>query len=179
MRDSLSINIIAQIPDSRGKLMISEAPGRQDTYQNRNLAEDLKTIKSQDVQVIVCLLEWWEMHKLGLQEYPREVQNNNIVFYHFPIACRESPKTKNIISITNIIIKHLANGDNVLVHCREGLSRAGLVCACCLTHYHYQAYNAISEVKKRRRGALNSQCYNDTIENYCTIINNIKRKCYR
>jgi hypothetical protein len=39
-------------------------PGKKDIRWNRDLQLDLNAIKDNNIQVIVCLLEWSEMKKL-------------------------------------------------------------------------------------------------------------------
>lgn len=173
----LNSTIIAQIPpgkQSGAKLFVSEAPGRK--YKNvcRSLTEDLEYLKFCQVKVIVCLLEWSELNKLNLADYPNRAQGHNFIFYHFPIAIGKTGKFRENFAITSCIIKHLGQGDNVLVHCREGLCRAAVICACCLTHYKYNSDAAIHAIRQRRKGSIQNDIYENCVHNY---YDNIKKKC--
>lgn len=175
--EPLNIITIAEVPTREkngAKLLISEAPGRKYKGVSRSLTADLETILNNNVKVIVCLLEWSELDKLKMKNYPNRAQERNLIFYHFPMRGGSMSTFKESYSITSCIISHLSQGDNVLVHCREGLCRSAIICACCLAHYSFNSYNAIKEVRWRRKGAIKNCQQEDCVHSYW---NNIKRKC--
>lgn len=138
----------------KGKLSLSICPGKKDIKYNRNLELDLEVIKSNNVQIIVCLLEWTEMQKLNIINYPKIVQEKGILFYHMPIPDCGVPNKKELNSFVPIIVNYVAGGYNVLIHCRSGLGRAGTISACCLCHFNYDGKTAISMIRKLRPGAI-------------------------
>jgi protein-tyrosine phosphatase len=107
-----------------GRLSVSIAPGKKDTRWNRDLDTDLAAIKANGVQVIVCLLEWSEMAKLDIAEYPRRAQEMGFIFLHLPIKDRRAPNQGNITALVPNIVQYLSSGRAVLVHCRGGLGLA-------------------------------------------------------
>lgn len=163
----IDIAHIAINPVSKGRLSISIAPGKKDHRWNRDLQMDLNIIKQNGVQTIVCLLEWSEMTMLGIADYPRIAQENGLIFYHLPIKDRNIPLKKEIDALIPTIVQRLSNGQNVLVHCRGGLGRAGTVCACCLAHFGYDGPSAVNLVRQQRPGAVQTLKQEECVLNYC------------
>lgn len=154
-------------PNIKGRLSLSISPGKKDSKWNRSLQMDLDAIKSNGIQVIVCLLEWSEMRMLGISDYPRQAQESGFLFYHMPIRDRGTPHQNEINVLVPILVQHLASGQNVLVHCRGGLGRAGTICACCLGHFGYEGRSAIETVRKMRPGAVQTNKQAECVVQYC------------
>jgi protein-tyrosine phosphatase len=149
-----------------GKLSIAMAPGKKSKRWDRDLLCDLRAITDSGVSIIVCLLEWSEMQRLGITDYPRLAQEAGLVFYHVPIRDLGCPKQKELEVLVPIIIDHLMHSRTVLVHCSAGKGRAGLITACCLTHFGYSAKQAIDVVRSRRPGAVQTEQQEQCVHNY-------------
>ena len=169
----IDIARIANSTTNNGRLAISLAPGKKDHRWNRDLQMDLARIKNDDIHVIVCCLEWYEIRMLNITDYPRMAQENGFIFYHLPIKDRDVPQDKELNSIIPIIVQHLLVGHNVLVHCRAGLGRAGTICACCLGHFGYTGTDAINLVRKQRPGAIQTNKQERYVSHYCLTINDM------
>jgi protein-tyrosine phosphatase len=154
-------------PNNKGRLTLSISPGKKDSHWNRDLKLDLAIIKNNGIQVIVCLLEWSEMRMLNITDYPKIVQEDGFIFYHLPIRDGGIPQQKDIDVLVPILIQHLSAGQNVLVHCRAGLGRAGTICACCLGHFGYEGQTAIDTVRAQRHGAVQTRKQEECVINYC------------
>lgn len=154
-------------PNIKGKLVISVAPGKKELRYKRNMDQDLGIIKDRGINVIVCLLKWCEMEKLGLTEYPMRAQSEGFIFYHLPIQDRGTAFQSDLEVIIPTIVNHIIAGKNVLVHCRCGLGRAGTICACCLGHFGYDGKTAIDAVRKRRPGAIHTSRQERCVIDYC------------
>ena len=158
------------ITDKIGRLAVAMSPGKQDTKWNRDLSADLSSIKENGIDVIVCLLEWSEMFKLGLASYPKIAQDSGFIFYQLGIPDLDAPSQKDMLALVQILVSHLVNGHNVLIHCRAGYGRAGTVSACCLTHFGYDANEAIEMVRKQRPGAIQTKKQENCIKNYYKML---------
>jgi protein-tyrosine phosphatase len=158
------VNIIN--PELVGRLVISICPGKKDKSWNRNLMMDLDVIKANNINVIVCLLEWSELQALSISDYPRRAQEAGFIFHHLQIRDGSVPSVKDLAGLIPVIIQHLLMGQNVLVHCRGGLGRAGTICACCLSHFGYMGQDAIDEVRLRRPGAIQTLKQETTVRTY-------------
>jgi len=157
-------------PRKKGRLSISISPGKKDGRWNRNIQKDLEVIKNNEIQIIVCLLEWSEMRMLSITDYPRKAQEAGFLFYHLPIKDRGVPSRREIEVLVPILVQHLAMGQNILVHCRVGLGRAGTICACCLGHFGYEGKGAIETVRKQRPGAVQTSQQKECVINYCQSV---------
>jgi protein-tyrosine phosphatase len=163
-------------PRAKSKLTVAMAPGKKDAYWNRDLLEDLKCIKKCDINVIVCLLEWSEMRILGISEYPKLARDNGLTFYHLPIRDRGYPTASELHILIPTITAKLLFGQNVLIHCSAGLGRAGTISACCLTYFGFTSEEAISTVRKRRQGAIQTEKQEGCIHDYEKNIKQIRGK---
>lgn len=166
-------NVVVDVSNQnrKGKLSIAFCPGKQDDTWNRNLEMDLTTMKQDGIHVIVCLLEWSEMKKLNIMDYPFKAQEQGFIFYHLPIRDRSVPKQSEINVLVPTLVKLLSDGKHILVHCRGGLGRAGTICACCLIHFGYDSKDAISTVRKQRQGAIQNSKQEECIATYYKMFN--------
>lgn len=151
------------IKEAKGRLALSKCPGKNIL----NLTSDLLSIKQSGIQVIVCLLEWSEMKLLHITDYPQKAQELGLLFYHLPIKDMGVPRQNDINSLIPILVNHLANGYNILVHCKNGYGRSGIICACCLGHFGFKGDKAMEIVRKKRPGAICSREQETCIINYC------------
>lgn len=149
-----------------GKISMGMAPGKKDKNWNRDLDIDLFDIVNQQVEVIVCLLNWPEMIKLGLSDYPIRAQQAGLIFYHLPIRDGNVPKLKVLQAFIPTLITHLMEGKHLLIHCRCGLGRAGTMVACCLTHFGFDADQAIQTVRFHKPKAIQTNVQEECIYLY-------------
>lgn len=147
----------------RGRLFLSFTPGKE-SFRTQ---EDLQYIKNNGIQVIVCLLERWEMQTLQLSGYPRLAQEMGFLFYHIPIPDGKAPSQKELDLVVPTLMKHLSLGNNILVHCRGGYGRAGTLCACCLKFFGFHGSQAISYVRNKRPGAIQTPQQEKCVLQYC------------
>lgn len=148
------------------RLSLSMSPGKKDSRSNRDLQLDLEIIRNNGIHVIVCLLEWSEMRMLNIIDYPRKAQELGFIFYHIPIKDRGTPQQRDIVALVPILVQHLSDGHNVLIHCRSGFGRAGTVCACCLIHFGYDGKGAIEAVRQQRPGAIQTSKQEEFVVQY-------------
>lgn len=132
------------------KLCVSIAPGRLD----RCLHSDLQAIKSNNIHVIICLLEWSELVNINISNYPTEAQKMGFYFYHLPVKDHHTPNLEDASNLVDTIIYHLSVGHNVLIHCKGGQGRAGTISACCLCKLGYYPDDAVKTVRTLRRRAI-------------------------
>jgi len=145
-----------------GKIGITLCPGKQassyhGTNWERNLEADIATLKMTNpaISTIVTLVETWEMNDLLkvpelLDTYVAEGYES----IHLPII-DTTPPTKEWLLDWNIVWSpilenRLYSGDDVLIHCRGGLGRAGTVAALLLMEMGIEVSEAIAKVRKSR-----------------------------
>lgn len=168
IRDDLdAVNII--YTDDGGTLSLSSAPGKQ-VYSPRNLDEDLVKLRGQGVEIIVCLLEWSEMVRIGIPDYPRRAQEHGFIFYHLAIQDHcVLEKSEDADAVVKLVLQHLSEGHHVLIHCCGGVGRAGTITVCCLCRLGFAPDTAIKLVRSLRKGAVKRNVQVDFVHQYATI----------
>ncbi len=112
----------------RGKLALAARPRGGDW-----LKDELAGWKVAGVDTAVSLLTADEERELQLQDESREAEAQGIAFLSLPIQDRQVPDSESSLnSMLNRVDEVLSSGKNVLVHCRQGIGRTGLIAACLL-----------------------------------------------
>ncbi len=97
----------------------------------RDLGLDLGRIHSIGVRAVVCCLNDEELSYLGApwHEYEREADRLGLDVYRLPMAEGFAPTNVEEMdaAMTSIVMECTMKGTNVLVHCRVGVGRAGLI----------------------------------------------------
>jgi len=115
-----------------------------------NLQTNLQALRDNGADKILCLLEDVESSELGLQKQEALTQAIGMEFQRFPIPDYGVPDFLDLqVQITRIG-KDLSNGRHVLVHCRGGVGRTGLICCCLMLTTGISVPDAISIVTRQR-----------------------------
>jgi protein-tyrosine phosphatase len=97
------------------------------------LKDDVTSWKRANVNAVLSLLTADEERDLDLRDEAGEVRAQGMDFASFPIPDREIPKSEaKLAEVLERVTRSLSTGKNVLVHCRQGIGRSGLVAACLL-----------------------------------------------
>ncbi|KIJ36751.1 hypothetical protein M422DRAFT_179064 [Sphaerobolus stellatus SS14] len=126
-----------------GNILLSSCPGKKVRLSGpvkgrgaicRDLGHDLRRIRSLGVGCIICCLDDEELELLGVSwsQYSEIAHAIGLDVLRIPIPEGLTPISPAFIDyhLTNIIHQYTLQGVPVLVHCRGGVGRAGLV-ACC------------------------------------------------
>jgi protein-tyrosine phosphatase len=112
----------------KGKVALAARPRGEDW-----LEEDVVDWKRAGIQSILSLLTQEEQVELGLRDEGREVQRQGLEFSSFPIPDLQVPRSEaKLAEELDKVAASLSAGKNVLIHCRQGIGRTGLVAACLL-----------------------------------------------
>jgi predicted protein tyrosine phosphatase len=85
------------------------------------------------VDTVLSLLSPDEEHTLGLGKEAGAVRAQGMDFISFPIPDRQVPGSETeLAAALESVSARLSAGKNVVVHCRQGVGRSGLVAACLL-----------------------------------------------
>jgi|SRR5215469_18849973 len=111
-----------------GRLALSARPRGGDW-----LANELANWKRAGIDSVLPLLTPEEQRDLDLLKEGGESQEQGLAFSSFPIPDREVPASE---AKFNEALRHanevLSRGENLLIHCRQGIGRTGLFAACLL-----------------------------------------------
>ena len=97
----------------------------------RDLKIDLDRIRQMGVRAIVCCLDDEELNMLGApcHEYQEQAQSQGFDLICLPMAEGFAPinMTRLDMIMSMLILNYTLRGTSILVHCRGGVGRAGLV----------------------------------------------------
>jgi protein-tyrosine phosphatase len=100
---------------------------------------------------VLSLLTKEEESELAIQDESDEVVKQGMRFISFPIPDRGIPASSiAAVEMLDDVHDELQRGKNVLVHCRQGIGRAGMVAASLLVLDGSEPLAAIKEVSNAR-----------------------------
>ena len=129
-----------------GKLALSLRPRGGDW-----LPDEITAWHDAKIDIVASLLTKEEELDLDLEEEGAEAKRQGLQFLAYPIKDRQVPDSPNSLrDFVDLLDRDLASGQNVVLHCRQGIGRTGLVAACLLIERGYApeaAINLLSSVR--------------------------------
>jgi protein-tyrosine phosphatase len=111
-----------------GKLALAARPRGGDW-----LEDEIASWRREGVDTVVSLLTSEEVDDLGLGNEAQHVKSQGMHFVSFPILDREVPESDTkVAAALEKLDADLSSRRNVVVHCRQGIGRTGLMAACLL-----------------------------------------------
>ncbi|MER2266802.1 ADP-ribosylglycohydrolase family protein [Methylobacterium oxalidis] len=170
---------IAEIPVglSGGCIGITFAPGKKQISalsgsHDRDLGTDLDVIAAWNAAVVVTLVEAFELKALQIAQLGEEVRRRFMEWHHLPIqdvsvpdAAFEALWPEHSARLRNL----LESGGRVLIHCKGGLGRAGMISARLLVELGAAPPDAISAVRAVRPGAIETEAQAQWVQQGLTI----------
>jgi protein-tyrosine phosphatase len=133
-----------------GKLALAARPRGGDWLQ-----DEISNWKRAGIGSIVSLLTPEEEMDLDLRDESRESSAHGLEFISFPIPDRQVPRSEaKLAAALDKISDVLSAGKNVVVHCRQGVGRSGLVAACLLVKNGMSPGAAVEKVSAARGVAI-------------------------
>lgn len=159
----------------RADLYLSFAPGKKQptsrsklTGWNRDVQEDLNTIKQHNVGLIIGLIEEHEYASLQIQDLATKANQMGIQFVKYPTV-DNTPflNLQEIDQINDTIMRFMQAGESVLIFCKGGLGRTGMLAACFLVrHGNLEADTAIRQVQKCRKSTIGRKQQQNFVKQY-------------
>ena len=153
---------IAELPAGNGIIGLTFCPGKCQSNAmsgswQRDLATDIAAIIRWGATSVVTLMETSELVRYQVPALGEAVEAAGLEWHHLPIRDGGTPDMGFELHwhYVGLRLRHqLANGGRVLLHCRGGLGRTGMIAARLLVELGHTAGEAISVVRAVRPGAI-------------------------
>jgi len=121
------------------------------------LDDEMKGWRRAGIDLVVSLLEPAEAEDLGLDEERKYCDANGMEFYTLPIVDRSVPDPDAEAEAARLLAaldEALNRGRNVVIHCRQGIGRAGLIASTLLVETGVSPSEAIERVSVARHAPV-------------------------
>jgi ADP-ribosyl-[dinitrogen reductase] hydrolase len=150
------------VGENGGKVGITFCPGKKGPSVfgapwDRDLTVDVEAIRAWGASSVLTLIEPHEFDLLSVKGLPKAVRDAGLVWHYAPIPDVSVPGSafKTVWrTIGPRVSEQLRSGGSIVVHCRGGLGRAGMVAAMLLTMMGEDPRRAIERVRAVRPGAI-------------------------
>lgn len=150
------------VDDVPGRLGIAMAPGRHDRAGGsvwwRDLHADLRRLRHQHrAHTLVTLLTDDELRDLGIANLADAVEVHGIEPLRLPIRDGGVPSAQQedvAMALVRALVRRLQDGRTVVVHCRAGQGRSGMVAAIVLAALGRAPADAIADVRRAQPRAV-------------------------
>ena len=150
------------IPQTGGLIGMTFCPGMKEGGSpeqawDRDLDQDLAAIKNWGAAALVTLVEDYELEILCVEQLPQKAQAMGLEWHHLPIMNRDAPypefEEKWVVSGQRLR-EQLRKGQRIVLHCKNGLGRTGMIAARLLVELGESPDSAIKRVRAARPGAI-------------------------
>jgi ADP-ribosyl-[dinitrogen reductase] hydrolase len=155
--------IIADVPTPNGGFLgLTTCPGKKDlsAQWDRDLAIDIQAIAAWGASSVITLIEDHEFTLLDIEGLGEEVARSGLQWWHLPIRDVDVPDDRfeaQWQAVGTAVHTRLSRGERILIHCRGGLGRTGLVAGRILVEQGIEPEAAIANVRAVRPGAIETR----------------------
>lgn len=115
------------------------------------LEDEIASWRRAGVNTIFSLLMPEEEVDLGIAGEAAAVKAHGLKFMSYPIPDRQVPDSESdLAAAIQVFEDELASGSNVVLHCRQGIGRTGLVAACLLIAKGMDPETAVARLSAAR-----------------------------
>ena len=114
------------------------------------LEDEVSGLKQLGVNHIVSLLEVHEEREVDLGLEAELCAKHGLRFTSFPIPDRGLPETEPAKSLAHELCEEVSEGAHLVIHCRAGIGRTGIVASAVLINSGYSARESLEAVSKAR-----------------------------
>jgi len=133
-----------------GKLALAARPRGGDW-----LGDEMAGWKRAGIDAVLSLLTPDEEQDLDLGGEATAAKAGGLEFSSFPIPDRQVPKSEaKLAEVLEKVSSTLSAGKNVVIHCRQGIGRSGLVAACLLVKNGMSPGAAVEKISAARGVAV-------------------------
>jgi protein-tyrosine phosphatase len=150
------------VPGTTGRIGLTFCPGKcsEGLYGGtweRDLGKDLAAIKAWGACSLITLMEAHEFVLIGVPQFMEVLTNSDIEWQHLPIQDMQPPNDA-FETLWNTagpqLHAQLNSGKDIVIHCRGGLGRTGLLAARMLVEAGATPVNAVAEVRNTRKHSI-------------------------
>jgi ADP-ribosyl-[dinitrogen reductase] hydrolase len=153
---------VASVPGGNGSIGMTLCPGRCDRLSvdeewARDLEADLAVIAAWQPSLVLTLVEEHEFAMLGVPEFAFAMRGAGLPWRHLPIRDAGVPDAafeRGWSTVGAEARRVLLDGGRVLLHCRAGLGRTGMIAARLLVELGTSPDAAITAVRRARIGTI-------------------------
>lgn len=154
--------------EREGRLGLTICPGKKEECRgwDRDLNEDLRAIRNWGASTVVTLIETHEFNLLQVPALGEAVTRLGIQWIHLPIRDVDVPDERfdrGWQAVGPEIHQGIDAGERILIHCRGGLGRTGLVAARILVERGCAPRVAIHRIRAVRPGAIESRAQEEYV----------------
>ncbi len=162
---------IAEVRCGAGVVGVTFCPGKSGPSVfgapwARDLSLDLAEISRWSPSTVLTLMENHELEGLGVGGLGQAVRDTGMRWLHAPIKDVDVPDARfetRWSLLGHVLRQELLAGRNVLVHCRGGRGRAGMIAARLLVELGEDPEAAIAQVRAVRPGAIETRAQEDHV----------------
>ena len=114
------------------------------------LHQVLDDIRDRAVTTVVSLLADRDVVDLGLEQEDAFCRALGLRFIHHPIVDFGLPQPASFADLVKSLARDLAAGQSIVIHCRAGIGRSGMLACCILKQLGATADEAIACVSEAR-----------------------------
>jgi hypothetical protein len=138
-----------------GRIGLCRLPGR-----GGNLVRDVCVIREWSPAIVVSMTGTAEMTELGAGDLPTLLGGAGITWRHFPVVDFGVPEVEILpqwAELSSTLHARLDVGESVLLHCRGGLGRSGMIALRLLVERGEVADAALARLRMVRPGAVETE----------------------
>ncbi len=160
-----------------GRVGMTFCPGKKDRHAmtghwDRDLEADLASIREWGASLLVTLVEDHELALLKVPDLGSRARDHGLDWLHLPIVDVSVPSAAFEAAWPQHargLVARLVEGDSLVLHCRGGLGRTGLVAARLLIELGDDAVAAIARVRAVRHGAIETAAQETNVLRYVPV----------
>lgn len=168
----LRVDFLSDTPGP-GRIGMTFAPGKKDAGWDRDLEADLERLaRHHGATRLVSLIEDHELDLLRIPALVDRARAHGIEVERFPIEDLSVPVSLADLSrLVERILAAYRAGETIVLHCRGGLGRTGLVAACCVVALGgASAADAIAAVRRARPGTVETPAQQEWVARFARAL---------